>query len=71
VRDLAARAVRAALREMLPDAMRQMQRAVQAVHCPVAALRQAIGQAVKRELLGREGPERQATAVGPATREGP
>jgi hypothetical protein len=43
---------------MLPEEMRQIQRAVQALHSPVTALRQAIGQAVRRELLGRDGPER-------------
>ena len=58
LRELSARAVRAALREVLPEEMRQIQRAVQAVHSPVAALRQAVGRAVQRELLGRDGPER-------------
>jgi hypothetical protein len=57
-RELAGRAVRAALRELLPDELRQLQRAAQAIHSPGTALRRAIGDAVRRELLGKDGPER-------------
>lgn len=57
-RELAGRVVRAALREALPDELRQLQRAAQAVHSPGAALRRAIGDAVRRELTGRDGLER-------------
>lgn len=57
-RELAGRAVRAAIRDLLPEEVRQVQRAVQAVHSPASALRQAVGNAVRRELLGRDGAER-------------
>lgn len=57
-RELAGRAVRTAIRQLLPEEVRQMQRAAQSVHSPVAALSQALGNAVRRELLGRDGAER-------------